>query len=202
MRIGAVREGANGAQHFFGELLVLGIDHQDAVRAEQHGDAAAGGVRMGRVEFGRTLQNVEVGRQLRRHRNRRSCPTAQTGAAAPEPTRERERAITGQPSQQQPCVFHGRILHPQPSNIAFADRCSAAHTKMVALPSWLRDGMSLREPFPSARKNGAALRPCRVVAAVLVHRTSHLPTIGIRVCLNASATSHQTAAKRHASRRF
>ena len=51
-------------QHLVAELGVLGIDHQDAVGAGQHADAAAGGVLVRRIEPGRAGQHVEIGRDL------------------------------------------------------------------------------------------------------------------------------------------
>jgi hypothetical protein len=62
-------ECAYGAQHLLSEFLVLRIDQQDAVGAEEHRDAATGRVRMRRVEFGRALQDVQVRCELGRHRN-------------------------------------------------------------------------------------------------------------------------------------
>ena len=47
-----------------GELCVLGIDHEDAVRAGQHADPATGSVLMARVETRRTGQHIEVRRDL------------------------------------------------------------------------------------------------------------------------------------------
>ena len=46
-------EFSNGAENFFGELLVLGIDHQDAVGAKEHSDPAARGIRLQRASVQR-----------------------------------------------------------------------------------------------------------------------------------------------------
>ncbi len=55
-------EGSDRLQNFFVQLLVLGVDHQDAVRAEEYGHPASGRVRVGRIKIGRTLQDVKVRR--------------------------------------------------------------------------------------------------------------------------------------------
>ena len=47
-----------------GELRVLRIDHEDAVRPREHADPAAGGVVVRRIEPARARQHVEVRRQL------------------------------------------------------------------------------------------------------------------------------------------
>src|SRR5438445_9896109 len=53
-------ERSDRLQNLFVQLLVLGVDHQDAVRTEEHGDPAAGRIRVVHVKIGRTLQNVKV----------------------------------------------------------------------------------------------------------------------------------------------
>ena len=54
----------DGSRDLLGELRVLGIDHQDPVRAGQHAHSASGRVLMARVETRRTGQHVKVRRDL------------------------------------------------------------------------------------------------------------------------------------------
>jgi hypothetical protein len=65
-----------------------------------------------------------------------------------------------------------------------------------------RDGISLREPVPSAGKTALRFDPFGLVAAVRVHPTSLRSTIGSRVDPMPDVTFDQTAAKRPAPRRF
>jgi hypothetical protein len=74
--------------------------------------------------------------------------------------------------------------------------------KWVSMPLPWRDGISLREPVPSAGKTALRFDPFGLVAAVRVHPTSLRSTIGSRVDRKSDVTFDQTAAKRHAPRRF
>ncbi len=65
MRVDEVADGAGAdapdrGDNLGGDLRILGIDHQDAVRTRQYPDPASGGVVMGRVETGRAGQHVKV----------------------------------------------------------------------------------------------------------------------------------------------
>ena len=51
------------------QLWVLGIHHQHAVGAEEHGDPAAGRIGMCRVQTRRTVQRIEIRRQLLRNQH-------------------------------------------------------------------------------------------------------------------------------------
>ena len=84
-----VGERADRLQRFLGDLSVLGVHQQHAVRSEQHHGPAAGPVGMRGIETFRSMQHEEIRRHLRRHHDLDLVPRRLIAG------RKRERALAG-----------------------------------------------------------------------------------------------------------